>query len=108
MAHRPLDVADVEQPDLSEVDAREGVAHERVEAGLVDLHVEDAAPACRDERGLDVALELRHVSVDPRSVEDRPDDVELRVVARPGVDDPEADSLSPGSAVNGCETYWPA
>jgi hypothetical protein len=59
MRHRPLDVADVEQTDLPEIDGRERVADEGVEAGLVDLHVEDAAAARRHEDGLNIPLVLR-------------------------------------------------
>ena len=45
-------VADLQQPDLAEVDAREGVADERVQPGLVDLDVEDAAAARGHRHGL--------------------------------------------------------
>ena len=41
VGHRPLGVADLEQADLAEIDVREGVGDERIEALLVDLDVED-------------------------------------------------------------------
>ena len=72
MRHRPRRVPDLEQPDLSEVDVREGVRHERIEAGLVDLDVEDAAAAGRHLHGLHAVLRrARDVRVRPGSVEDR-------------------------------------
>src|SRR5690349_3441418 len=89
MRHRPLHVADVEQADLPEIDGGERVTDERIEARLVDLHVEDAAAASRNHGRLDVALILRHVRVQPGAVEDRAHDVEVDVEAGPGVDDPE-------------------
>jgi threonine dehydrogenase-like Zn-dependent dehydrogenase len=45
VAHRPGRVSDLQQADLPEIDVREGVADERVETRLVDLHVEDRAAA---------------------------------------------------------------
>src|SRR5688500_4329510 len=41
VGHRPPRLADLQQPDLPQIDMREGVRDERVEARLVDLHVED-------------------------------------------------------------------
>ncbi|TML16866.1 MAG: GAF domain-containing sensor histidine kinase [Actinobacteria bacterium] len=93
--HRPLRVPDLEQADLAEVDVRERIGHERVEAGLVDLHVEDAASARRHLHGLDAVLRRPgDLRVRPGSVEHRPDDVEVRVERRPGRDDPEADAFA--------------
>src|SRR5213078_1703323 len=94
VAHRSGDVADVQEPDLTEVDARERMADERVQPRLVDLDVEDAAAAGGDERRLNVALIAGHVCVHPRSVEQRPDHVEFGVEARAGVDDPEANGVT--------------
>src|SRR5438445_13251403 len=94
MAHRARDVADPEPSDLSFVDARERMRDDRVEPGLVDLDVEHTAATGRDERSLDVPLVLAHVPVQPRPVEERADDVEVRVQRRAGVHDPEADGLS--------------
>src|SRR5262245_46404365 len=76
VAHRALDVADLEQPDLAEVDVSEGVRDEGIEPRLVDPHVEDRAASGRDADGLHAPLVLRHVAVDPRAVEDGADDVE--------------------------------
>ena len=106
VAHRPGDMADVEQADLALVDRREGMADERVQPGLVDLDVEDAAAAGRYLRRLHVVQMLRQVGVDPGAVEDRADDVEVGVDARPGIHHPEAHGVA-GSAVSGCLTYWP-
>src|SRR5439155_3493433 len=44
VAHRSLDVPDVEQADLALVDGCERMRDERVETRLVDLHVEDPTP----------------------------------------------------------------
>src|SRR6476620_9476415 len=63
---------------------------ERVEAPLIDLDVEYAAAAGRNHCRLHVPLELRHVGVDPGAIQDRADDMESRIEAWPGVDDPEA------------------
>src|SRR3954469_11175459 len=94
VAHRPRDAADVQQADLSEVDGGERVADERIKPRLVDLDVEHATAAGRNESRLDVVLEVRHVGVDPRAVEDRADDVKVDVEARARVDDPEANGLT--------------
>src|SRR5215203_530166 len=94
MGHRPFGISDLQQADLAEVDVREGVRDERVEALLIDLHVEDGAPTGRHGDRLDTALEAGHVTVRPCSVEDRPHDVEVRVQRRAGGDDPEADGLT--------------
>jgi hypothetical protein len=45
MGHRAVRVAHVQQADLALVDGGKRVRDERVEAGLVDLDVEDAGPA---------------------------------------------------------------
>src|SRR5919108_2436931 len=90
-------VADLEEPDLAHVDAREGVADERVEPRLVYLHVEDASTPGGHRDGLDVALRVggvRQVTVHVRAVEDRPDDVEIGVEARPRGHYPEPDDLA--------------
>src|SRR5215831_2274648 len=94
MRHRPLDVSDVQEADLAEIDGGERMAHEGVEPRLVDLDVEDAPAAGRDERRLDVALVVRHVRVHPGAVEDRADDVKVGIEARARVDDPEANGLT--------------
>ena len=90
------DVADLEQSDLARVDRREGVRHERVEARLVDLHVEDAATAGRHGHRLHAVQRVLRVHVGERvgRVEDRPDDVEVAVERGPGVDDPEGLTVS--------------
>ena len=49
MSRGALGVADLEQPDLAEVDVRKGMGDEGVEPLLVDLHVEDLASALREE-----------------------------------------------------------
>src|SRR5215211_4720183 len=95
MAHVPLRVPNLEQPDLAEVDVREGVGDERVQTLLVDLDVEDAGAARCDAHGLDALLRrVRHVGVDPRPVEDRADDVECRLERRARGDDVEAGGLA--------------
>src|SRR5919109_135461 len=58
MAHRAFDVADLEEPDLAHVHARERVRDEGVQPRLLDVHVEDRAAAGGHEDGLDVALVL--------------------------------------------------
>ena len=59
VGHRALGVAHLEQADLPQVDVREGVAEERVETLLVDLHVEDRAAAGGHRDRLDAGLEVR-------------------------------------------------
>ena len=49
---RPLGVADLEQPDLAEIDVGERVADERIQALVVDPDVEDAATAGRHDHCL--------------------------------------------------------
>ena len=93
MAHRPGELADLEQPDLAEVDVREGVRHEGIEARLVDLDVEHGPAAGRDADRLHAPLELRHVAVHPGAVEDRADDVEVRVEGRACGHDVESHGL---------------
>ena len=83
MRRVPADLAGLEETDLAKVDVREGVADERVETGLVDLHVEDRAAARRNEDCLDALLwRVGDVGVHPRAVEDRADDVEVGVERR--------------------------
>src|SRR5918994_5875682 len=86
-------LADLEQPDLAEVDARERMAEEGVEARFVDLHVEDGTASCRNTDGLDPLLPAAHIRVDVGTVENRPDDVEVGVEARASGHDVEADEV---------------
>src|SRR5205823_63194 len=90
------DVADVEQADLALVDGGEGVGDEWVEAGLVDLDVEDAAAAGGHRDGLHVVQRVGgiHVPEGVGGVQDRADDVKVGVERRAGVYDPEADELT--------------
>ncbi len=95
MRHRPLWIADLEQPDLAEIDVGEGVADKRIEALDVELDVEDAAAAGRHDHRLHVPQRrVRQTAVAPGAVEHPADDVEVDVVRRPGRDDPEARRLS--------------
>jgi len=66
MRHRSRNVADVEQADLALVDGRERVRDERIEAGLVDLHVEDAAAAGRHGHGLHAVERIVRAHVSER------------------------------------------
>jgi hypothetical protein len=75
-------VAHLEQADLAEVDVREGVAHEGIKPGLVDLHVENRAASGGHGHGLDALLEPRHVAVHLGAVEDLADDVEVGIECR--------------------------
>src|SRR3954451_7896147 len=89
--HRPRHIADLEQADLAEHHAREGVGDKRVDPRLVDLDVEDTAAARSDYLALDFLLpRICEFGVHPGAVEQRPDDVELGFQARPRIDDPEA------------------
>ena len=94
VAHRSGRVPDLQQTDLAHVDARERVRDEGVQALLVDLDVEDAAPTRGDGHGLHAPLVLAHVAIDPGAVQDRADDMKVRVERRPGRDDPEADGVT--------------
>ena len=104
MRHRPFGMPDLQQADLAKVDVREGVRDERVEPGRRSSRRRRRLHRRHGDR-LDTALEARHVSVRPRSVEDRPDDVEVRVQRRARGHDPEADGLT-GFDVSGWLTYW--
>ena len=84
---------------------RERVAHERVEARLVDLDVEDGSASGRHLDGLDPFCGARDVGVRPGSVEDGADDVEVPLFVGPAATTQKR-IVSPGSAVNGCVTYW--
>jgi hypothetical protein len=108
VAHGAGSVPDVEEADLSELDAREAVRDEGIDARLADLDIEDAATAGRDDGRLDEVLRgVDEIGVQPGAPEDGADDVELCVETRPCVDDPEADGLS-RSAASGCVLYWEA
>ena len=76
MRHRPVRVPDLEEPDLTHVDAGEGVRHERVEAVVVDLDVEDASAAGGHITVWTPCCGVPVMSRRPRRVEDRADDVE--------------------------------
>src|SRR5215207_8272093 len=82
-----LRLPDLEQTDLPEVDARERVAEEGVEARLVDLDLEDAAAAGRYAECLNVLLPAAHVGIDVGAIEDCAYDVEVGVKARTGGND---------------------
>ena len=86
MRHGAVDLADLEEADLTEVHVGEGVADEGIKAGLVDLHVEDGGASGGDEDRLNAVLRrVRDVGVDPGPVEDRSDDVEVGVEGRTGL-----------------------
>src|SRR5215213_10172473 len=96
VAHRPLDVADVQEPDLALVDRCESMGDERVQAGLVDRDVEDAAAAGRHWNGLDSVQGTGrgHVAERVGGVEHRADDMEVGVDGGTCVDDPEANEIA--------------
>ena len=61
---------------------------------LAELDVEDHAAAGRDELRLHAVQDVRRRAVEVDAVEDRADDVEVRVEARAGVDDVEAHGVA--------------
>src|SRR3954454_11900437 len=96
VAHRPLGIADVQEPNLALVDRGEGMGDERVQAGLVDRDVEDAAAAGWHRDGLDSVqcTGWAHVAERVGGVEYGADDVEVGVDRGPCVDDPEANQIA--------------
>ena len=83
-------MADVHESDLAHVDGCERVADEREDPGVAELHVEHHAAAGRDELRLHAVEHIRRRPIEVDAVEDRADDVKVRVKARPGIDDVEA------------------
>ena len=88
MAHRPVHVPDVEESDLAFVDRGERMRDERVEAGIVDLDVEDPSTSGRHCHGLHAVERIvrAHVSERVGGVEDRSDDMEVGVEGGPRLD----------------------
>ena len=108
VAHRAADVADVEQPDLARSTAAKEWLTKGYRPGLVDLDVEDAAAAGGHVRRLHVVQRaaLRSASTQARS---RIVPTMWKSVSMLGpASTTQNRTVSPGFAVSGCFTYWPA
>ena len=91
VVHRPGYVADVDEADLSDDGRLRTSGRRRGRSLPVETDVEDASAAGRHDLCLHVVLRgVDYVVVDPGTCEHRPDDVELGVERRAGVDDLEA------------------
>ena len=101
-------VADVDQADLAHVDGGEGVGHERVEAVLVEVRVEDGAAAGRHELTVWAPFSTCVVvAVRPGPSSSVPTTWKSVSKRRPGGDHEEADGLA-DLRRSGCVLYWPA
>ncbi len=105
MARRARWVSHLEQADLAEVDVREGVTDEWVEARLVDLDVEDRTASGRHDDGLDALLE-RLVMSGFTQARSKIVPTTWKFVSSVGpAATTQKRTVSPGSAVSGCVTY---